>query len=1351
MPSPTAAALRLDAPADVSETYNESVQLGPGRPAPPLPVRRLSRIALGGAACAGLLWVGGWLAERAVFGADDAAARAQIESEVRTAFALMADQLVGMASRVADAGLIDAAVGNVSAADRLFTRVEDVVLAEAAAVDEPDLALTVYSRTGTPLAWAGRPSELPEDRLQGEESWLFTQDAVGLRLVLVKPIGDQTARVGVIAVERPVASTTDAVQLGFRDTVHDRYRFPTRLARVAMQLPFEGAPPADAGSFAVASPSGDPLLTATVAADEIRANRARWRQRAAAVATAALAGMILLLAGPLIEWRGRAPCASYLAATATAVLAIVLARVILLGTSPASWADATVLADSTFVPRILVPLFESPLDFLLTSVTGGALAGLALSSVLSWRVPRRRGGLGPNGRPIPFLTIQLVAGGVLAVLLLTYHEFLRDTVTRSADDLLRFSLHRWSTSRIALQVGLILTHATVVALGVVVVRTACAHWRLEHRSWRLRAIAGACGAIPLLFVQTARGVPIPQQLPLLAAMTSILALAHAAPRLHARYRHGSQAFRLVLLTLGLVVPTFAFYPTVVDLARRATHRFVETTYAPQALSQRQTLRRLLDESLDQIDRFPELSELVGASDGSATEASTNRAFQVWQATSFATYPATSSVEIYGPDGSLVSRFAFNLPEDLMTTPLSEERSCSWEVYEEVAPLFAEERRVLHAGRAICGRDPRAPPAGSIVVHAIPEYENLPFIASRSPYVELLRATDPLRGEARLGREVEYAVYGWSRTPLYSSADTAWPLPDDVFARVEASRNRVWARLTRGTASYDVLLLNDRGGIYALGFPVVSALGHLVNLAEIIVLAVGTYLLLLGLHAVFGWLTGRRPTAPAILREIRASFYRKLFLAFVAAVSIPVAALAVVTRNYVADEVRANIEREAVRTASAAARVVEDLVAPRAAALGAGLDDNLLVLASRLIDQDINVFAADRLAATSERNLFASGLLPQRIPAEVYHTLTLRREAATVVRERIGALEYLVAATSLAAQPQQLIDGILTVPLPSRQQEIEDEIDALDRRMLLAALLFILGGAGLGYSMAERISDPVNRLSRATRRIAHGQLDVNIAMTASDELGRLVEDFNSMARELLRQQAALERTHKVEAWAEVARQVAHEIKNPLTPIQLNAEHLRRVHADRGEPLGPIVQECVATILAQVRLLRRIASEFSSFASSPIARPAPVELSDLLRETLEPYRAGLGNRVQVDLRLPASLPLVHVDRTLILRSLTNIVENALHAMPGTGTLSVVVRAEGDHVRVRIADTGAGMDADALARSFEPYFSTKASGTGLGLPIAKRNVELCGGAIAIASEPNRGTTVELTLPVSPSQSPE
>jgi signal transduction histidine kinase len=136
--------------------------------------------------------------------------------------------------------------------------------------------------------------------------------------------------------------------------------------------------------------------------------------------------------------------------------------------------------------------------------------------------------------------------------------------------------------------------------------------------------------------------------------------------------------------------------------------------------------------------------------------------------------------------------------------------------------------------------------------------------------------------------------------------------------------------------------------------------------------------------------------------------------------------------------------------------------------------------------------------------------------------------------------------------------------------------------------------------------------------------------------------------------------------------------------------------------------------------------------------------MVAELLNPYRAGLEERIDVHNRVTAPLPRVLVDRTLILRALANIVENALHAMPGKGELTVDASAEPDAVVITFRDTGVGMDDEALARVFEPYFSTKASGTGLGLPIARRNVEATGGAIDVESQKGVGTTVRVRLPL-------
>ena len=1285
------------------------------------PARRLARTALSGVLAALVVVAFGRGLERAVLGGDAADARSRVEADVRREVDAIVAGLRAAATAAVDAEALPAAVGgDAAAARRLFERAA-AALADA---DTSDYAVTIYTADGTPLAWAGRPSELTPDRLAGGEAWFAAPGALGLRLVYVAPISAGAGVVGTVAAERGLGTT-----------------FPTRIVDVAIELPFEAPAGPESDRFQITSPSGPPLLTARVEPEQLARGRERWRRGTLSLALVTLAVTLVFAVGPLLDWRNSLRRAGpYLAAVVVTVAVVVAARVLLRAASIADWSTAPVFSGAPYASTLLPPFLGSPLDFLVTALTGGALVALLLFAVEAWRVTWWHRRLSPHtpARLIAYLVTQLAAGAVLATLLVAHHTLMRDTIENTTLDLLHFSLHPWDTPRIAIQVAFIAWHATILVAGVLALRAAGVPWCVPRRRWSLRLATLALWALPLVGWQLDGEWTPGAHFPILIAAAAVIAGAVYATRLKGRYRHGSQAFRLMIMTLGLVVPAIAFYPAFFQLAWQAKRQLVETRYAPETINQRQTIQMLLQESLEEIDRFPGLAELI-AIPPATNEAITDRAFQVWRPTSLASYPVTSSVELHAADGSLVSRFAFNLPEDLTAAPRSDESSCTWDVYEEVAPFFAEERRVLHAGRALCAPDGTV--SGSIVVHAMLDYANLPFISSQSPYVELLRPADPLRGEGLSGRDVEFAFYGWSRRPLYSSSGRAWPLEDPVFARLEASRDPVWAELARTDGRFDTYLLNDRGGIYALGFPMVDVLGHLVNLAELTVLAWLTYAGLLAVTAIFGLFSRRGATAPALLREVRASFYRKLFLAFVLATVVPVGALSIATGTYVADEMRGEVEQEAVRTASTARRVVEDLVAPRAAQQGVGIDDNLMVWVSRLIDQDVNIFRGPRLLATSERNLFASGLLPTRTSADVYRDIQLRNEAASVSREQIGTLQYLVTATSMTARQ---LDAILTVPLTSREREIEEQIDTLYRQVLLGALLFVFCGAGIGYWLAERIADPVNRLTRATRRLARGDLDARAAATSSDELRRLVEDFNRMAADLQRQRKELERTHRLEAWAEMARQVAHDIKNPLTPIQLNAEHLRRVHADRGAPMGPVLEDCVATILQQVKLLRQIASEFSSYASSPTVRPAPVDLSELLREIVDPYRAGLSGKVTFDVDVPATLPPALVDRSLITRALTNIVENALHAMPTGGTIGVLARADDSVVRVRVSDTGVGMDEEALARAFEPYFSTKATGTGLGLPIAKRNVEANGGTLTVESERDRGTSVELTLPI-------
>jgi len=202
--------------------------------------------------------------------------------------------------------------------------------------------------------------------------------------------------------------------------------------------------------------------------------------------------------------------------------------------------------------------------------------------------------------------------------------------------------------------------------------------------------------------------------------------------------------------------------------------------------------------------------------------------------------------------------------------------------------------------------------------------------------------------------------------------------------------------------------------------------------------------------------------------------------------------------------------------------------------------------------------------------------------------------------------------------------------------------------------------------------------------------------------------------------------------------------------LAAEHLQRVHDDARRPLGPVVDQCLTTILKQVRLLRQIASEFSTFAGSPTARMERLDVGALVGSVVEPYRAASRESTDIRTALPPDLPPIRGDRTLLARALTNLVENALQAMPNGGVLRIEAKADGGEVEIRVIDTGVGMDAEGVGRAFEPYFSTKTGGSGLGLANAKRNIELCGGHVSLSSQPRAGTTVTVRLPVEPPAGP-
>jgi signal transduction histidine kinase len=1319
------------------------------------------QVLLAGAACALVAVVVGFVWETWRLGRTPEAAAARVERAVREE----------MASRMAALERVVAAlVADPRVADALDRRVPDIrALFDLAALpgngaDITGLAVTIYDARGEAVAWSGRPSAEIDLQLAGpnEDAGLsVARGALGWRLVDVAPIGRPTSgnkalRLGTIVAERrlspPPDSAYDAGEISFPLSTE---LAPVSMTPVRLVAPKRGA---DRDAVVIRAPGGQALLQADVSAGELARLRADGRRRIRALVLAIFGVTTLLVAAVWAVSRRRVRALGhYLWLTAAALAALVGARLLFRAALVPDPSAGGLLSPTTYTSAWLGWIHRVPLDLFISGGIIVAALALFVDPVRRVTVISRSVRISPlktRGALARFACWQLVGGSVAALAVAAMVRLVYDTIGGSDIDWLKLSLSPWEPARLALVFGLILFEATTVWSGVMALRLTAARWRLDRRRWSLRLLVPLLWLLPgflWVMISSRRGGDVSPGAVMLSLAASATA-AWVAARGIAWYRHGSPTTRLVGLFLALLVPSLLLYPVLFHEADHDKRRLIESEYARQAMRRTEDLQQRLFDSLDQIDANATLGPtLAGLSAANQNQAlpSTDQAYLVWRKTALARLGLTSSIALHAPppNGRLLSRFAFNLPEYAGTVPLFQRRLCTWDYYSEASRFGAEERTLLHAERAICAPDPSGRPriVGGISVQASIDYEALPFLSPQNPYYGLFRGVGLPEASERREQDVDLVAYGWGRTPVYSSMRRPWPLTEGVFQRAyRPSRDPFWTRLSSGGTLYNVYVVNNRFAIFMVGYPLVGPLGHLMHLAELVTLAGALYLFVLFAGYVIAWLGRESQPAHALVREVRTSFARKLFLAFVAAAVIPVVILAVLVRAFVATRLRADVEEEAARTAAVARRVIEEAIAvqredPRGDVL---LTDDEVLGISRVIQQDVNIFEGPALMATSQRDLYASRLLSTRTHDEVYRAIVLQQLPNLVAEDQIGTMRYQLAAVPVNLPGHD--EAILTVPLASRQREIEQEIDELDRGVHLGAILFILFGAGIGYSMAHRIADPVERLTRASRRIASGDLDARVMARTADELQRLVEAFNSMAADLARQRDQLARTERLEAWAQMARQVAHDIKNPLTPIQLAAEHLMRVHRDRGQPLSPVLEGCLETVLSQVRVLRQIAAEFASFAASPTARLQPTPIADVIEEVIGPYRAGLTERVQLKVDVQDELPLLAIDRMLLGRAMINIMENAIHAMPGGGTLTVAAVRAGDEVHVSFSDTGVGMDEDALGRVFEPYFSNKAAGTGLGLSIARRNVEMHGGTITIESRKGEGTKVTMVLPV-------
>ncbi len=340
-----------------------------------------------------------------------------------------------------------------------------------------------------------------------------------------------------------------------------------------------------------------------------------------------------------------------------------------------------------------------------------------------------------------------------------------------------------------------------------------------------------------------------------------------------------------------------------------------------------------------------------------------------------------------------------------------------------------------------------------------------------------------------------------------------------------------------------------------------------------------------------------------------------------------------------------------------------------------------------------------------------------------------------------------------------ISGFAETATPSREgfgwvvgvginsDEIFADVTSL-RDALLVWALIVTGLVILAAALfSHRITEPLTRLMGYTGELARGNLDARVDIRTNDEIAVLADSFNRMAEDLKESSARLIKAEKELAWKEMARQVAHEIKNPLTPIVLSAQQLARAHKDRHRDFDEILAASVATIIDQCEALRRIAANFAAYATFPKRNVQPEEISTLVRAAVDAYRPRLEGSTEVvlDDTLPRGLRVL-ADKDEMRRVFLNLFNNAIEAMEGRpGRLSVrLARVSEGELRIDVSDTGRGIPDDVRGRLFQPYFSTRTGGTGLGLAICRNIILEHQGTIDFTSQAGAGTTFTIVLPV-------
>ncbi len=439
--------------------------------------------------------------------------------------------------------------------------------------------------------------------------------------------------------------------------------------------------------------------------------------------------------------------------------------------------------------------------------------------------------------------------------------------------------------------------------------------------------------------------------------------------------------------------------------------------------------------------------------------------------------------------------------------------------------------------------------------------------------------------------------------------------------------------------------------------------------------------------------------------------------------------------------------------------------------GVALSLSVVRVNNTVADKSLYIIGGHQL----DKNFLASLVLPAGMRALIYTNIEPTFVPTSLMGEKIDAEQaerFAPLIEQLQKQPQPMVRTIdwtrdpadaetfHAIPLNGRNNELlgvffvgssRKELVMLTRQILkiaaAVAAAALLIGMLVSFWVSARITKPVEELAEGAREVASGRWDTRIDVHGSDEIGQLANAFNAMTQTLAAQKERLVQTERVAAWRELARRLAHELRNPLFPMQITVENLQKSRKLDAKQFLEVFNESTATLKTELANLNTIVGRFSDFSKMPAPEFVRVNVNEALRNAVrlfEPQFNEVGKpTITPELFLTESLPDIDADPDLLHRAFQNLVLNALDAMPAGGTLTLRTSEKDSQVRIEVADTGKGLTPEECSRLFTPYYTTKLQGTGLGLAIVQSVVSDHHGTISVTSDEGRGTAFRIELP--------